>query len=295
MQADELVIVPISIRNSGSLTWFHTGVNQFNLGMRWHLEKADLELSRHPRWPLGRNVAPGESITLQVPLRAPVRGGQYRLIWDMVHENVTWFGAKNSSEAHSRITVSGNATLDRPLADSQVPATATTPLQFDAPIPDRRDLWVVALQLTAMYPVSGIGLDNFRLTYGRFLDAGDLPLGASWNNTIHTNNWYLETLVSLGILGAVPFFTWIALLLLDIFRNLQLAAVGNGSLPGDSPGRLSPMLIANPGLPAIAVALLTYFVHGFLDYFLLFNATALLFWLLVGLWLRESALMQLRS
>jgi O-antigen ligase len=146
-----------------------------------------------------------------------------------------------------------------------------------------------------MHPLTGIGLDNFRLTYGRYFNATDLPPGTSWNNTIHTNNWYLETLVSLGIAGALPFFAWSALLLFDIFRNLHLAPIGDRFLPGKSPGGLPAMLSTNVGLPAIAVGLLTYFVHGFLDYFMLFNATALLFWLLVGLWLRESALMLPRS
>jgi hypothetical protein len=291
MQADETVIIPVSISNTGSLTWYHSGVNQFNLGMRWQLENTDLELSRHPRWPLARTVAPGETITLQVPLRAPIRGGQYRLVWDMVHENVTWFEAKNRTEASSRIIVTGNASLHGRLADSQIPATATSPLQFDAPIPGRRDLWIVALRLFALHPLTGIGLDNFRLTYGRFLNADDLPSGESWNNTIHTNNWYLETLVSLGAVGALPFFAWSALLLVAMFRSLHLVPLGEKLLPDES----RPFLTIDSGLQAIAVALLAYFIHGFLDYFMLFNATALLFWMLVGLWVRESALTQPRS
>jgi hypothetical protein len=291
MEADETVTVPVSISNTGSLTWYHSGVNQFNLGMRWQLEDTDLELSRHPRWPLTRPVAPGETIILQVPLRAPIRGGQYRLVWDMVHENVTWFEAKNRTEVSSQITVTGNATLAGPPADSQVPATATSRLQFDAPIPGRRDLWSVALRLFAMHPLTGIGLDSFRLTYGRFLNDGDLPPGMSWNNTVHTNNWYLETLVSIGVAGALLFFAWATSLLVDIFRTLRLIVVGEKPVPGES----RSFLITNAGLTAVAVALLTYFIHGFLDYFMLFNATALLFWLLIGLWLRGSALTQPRS
>ena len=36
---------------------------------------------------------------------------------------------------------------------------------------------------------------------------------------------------------------------------------------------------------AVAAGLLAYLLHGLLDYFLLFNATGLLFWLLLGFWL----------
>jgi TM2 domain-containing membrane protein YozV len=39
---------------------------------------------------------------------------------------------------------------------------------------------------------------------------------------------------------------------------------------------------------ALAAGLLAFFIHGFLDFFLLFNATGLLFWLLAGLWLSEK-------
>jgi hypothetical protein len=281
MKADETLLVPVSIVNTGSLTWFHSGTNQFNLGMRWQLEDSNLELSRHPRWPLSRNVAPGESITLEVPLRAPLQGGRYRLVWDMVHENVTWFAAKNPTEAHSEITVSGEVIVAGSVAAEQLPAVAAAPMQFDAPIPARSTLWLVALRLARLYPLTGIGLDNFRLTYGHFVNSDVLAAGIPWNDTIHTNNWYLETLVSLGIAGLLPFLVLSAWLLLDVFRTIpiiqaRIQPVRQKSAAFQSSGH---------GQTAVAVGLLAYFVHGILDYFLLFNATALLFWMLVGLWL----------
>jgi hypothetical protein len=76
-----------------------------------------------------------------------------------------------------------------------------------------------------------------------------------------------------------------------MFRSLHLVPLGEKLLPDES----RPFLTTDSGLQAVAVALLAYFFHGFLDYFMLFNATALLFWLLIGLWLRESALTQPRS
>lgn len=268
MEVDETLVVPITISNTGSLTWFESGTNLFRLGMRWQLENGTLELSRHPRQSLDHRVEPGETITLQVPLRAPVQSGQYELVWDMVHENVTWFGAKNPTEARSQVTITGDALTDERLADYQVPAVATAPLQFDAPIPGRTTLWKIALRLFALHPLTGIGLDNFRLIYGRFLDTTTLPPGTAWNDTIHTNNWYLETLASLGIIGSLPFFFWLAWLLSDLARTLRGMAFSEAAL----------------GLTAVTTGLLAYLIHGLLDYFMLFNATALLFWLLIGLW-----------
>jgi hypothetical protein len=67
-------------------------------------------------------------------------------------------------------------------------------------------------------------------------------------------------------LGALPFFIWLGLLGLDLWRS--------GRQPTASIWQC-----------AIVAGLLAFFLHGLLDYFLLFNATGLLFWLLVGLWL----------
>jgi hypothetical protein len=70
-------------------------------------------------------------------------------------------------------------------------------------------------------------------------------------------------------------------LLFDIFRTLGTTQFDAAFTTGKS----LPFTTTHAGLAAVATGLLTYFIHGFLDYFMLFNATALLFWLLVGLWL----------
>jgi O-antigen ligase len=105
----------------------------------------------------------------------------------------------------------------------------------------------------------GIGLDNFRLIYGRELGQ------TAWNESIHTNSTYLETLVSVGLIGSLPFFGWMVLMTLDIWRTLRRPSVSIWQT-------------------AVAAGILAFFIHGLLDYFLLFNTTALLFWLLIGLW-----------
>jgi O-antigen ligase len=127
-------------------------------------------------------------------------------------------------------------------------------------IPDRITLWRVGVQAFRMHPWTGIGLNNFRLIYGRFLGLQE------WNATVHSNNLYLEILVSLGLAGALPFFAWLGALVGDIRRTLA---------------RTGPDWLSL----SLGTALLAYLAHGLLDYFLLFHATGLLFWLLVGLWI----------
>ncbi len=259
LAAGETQPVAVTLTNSGALAWRDVGNKPFRLAARWQTADGQSELPEQPKWALPRPVAPGESITLSVPLRAPARAGTYRLIWDMLHEGVNWFDARGDAPTSSRVVVVG------PPAAKEVTEPTVAPLSFDTPLPSRRVLWAIALQLIAEHPLLGIGLDNYRLTYSRYLTDDPQP-GTALDQTIHSNNWYLETLVSVGVLGAVPFALWLLALLWSIIRRLR-----------------------RPNVDALQVAsaagLLAFIIHGLLDYFLLFNATALLFWTTAALWL----------
>lgn len=257
--AGETQRVSLTLTNDGALTWDEEGSKPFHLAARWQTADGQSELPRQPTWALPRAVGPGESITLYVPLSAPARPGTYRLIWDMLHEGVNWFDARGDAQTSSRVVVVGPPTAE------EVTEPTVAPLSFDAPLPSRGVLWAIALQLIAEHPLLGIGLDNYRLTYSRYLTADPRP-GTALDQTIHSNNWYLETLVSAGVLGAVPFVLWLLTLLWSMIHVLR-----------------------RPTLDALQVAaaagLLAFIIHGLLDYFLLFNATALLFWTTAALWL----------
>lgn len=262
LSADGTAVVPITLTNTGTLTWRRNGTNRFNLGMRWQPADTGRELAARPRWPLSADVPPGGSVTLEVIVRAPIQEGDYRLIWDVVHENVTWFGAKTQQETATTVIVTGNAE-PRP-GGGQLASETTLPLQFDQPIPGRRALWGVALRLVQAHLLTGLGPDNYRLSYGETLNTIQ-GTDTVWNDTIHSNNWYLETLVSFGLFGGLPFLLWLGLLGLDIVRTA-----------------LRPS--ADAWRQAAGAGLLAFMIHGLLDYFLLFNATALLFWMLAALW-----------
>jgi hypothetical protein len=259
LAAAETRPVEITLTNNGALTWQDGGRQPFVLAARWQTADGG-ELSPPPQWTLPGPVAPGQSVTLSVPLRAPDRGGEYYLTWDMLHAGVNWFDARGDAQTGTRVIVVG----DVPGADA-ASAVVTAPLAFDAPLPGRGVLWAIAVRLIAERPLTGIGLDNYRLTYGRYLTDDPQPQ-TDLDRTVHSNNWYLETLVSLGIVGALPFFLWLAALLWAILRALRRP-------------NIAPLQIA------AGAGLLAFVVHGLLDYFLLFNATALLFWLLAALWL----------
>ncbi len=262
LAADGRMRVPVTMTNQGDFIWRSEGATPVYLAARWVHPESGLEFRQRPRWDLEEPVAPGETATMNVLIQAPEEDGAYRLHWDMVQEQVTWFGAKTGRESVTQVTVTGDATVVEQEGDVGIQASENfeASWEFAGPIPGRRTLWAAAWRLWRERPVLGIGLDNFRLRYG------DVIGYSSWNTTIHTNNWYVETVVSLGLLGAVPFLAWLGLLVLDGAQALRSRRVTIWHV-------------------TVAAGLLAYLVHGLLDYFLLFNATALLFWMLVGMWM----------
>ncbi len=128
-------------------------------------------------------------------------------------------------------------------------ALSTAPLPRPTMRPGRLQLWRAALAIVAAHPIIGIGLDNFRLAYGAYAGI------ATPDQRTHSNNMYLEVLTGTGLVGAAA-FAW---LLWRIGRSADAANLG-----------------ALCALGAIAV-------HGFVDSFLSFAPTYVLFGMTLGL------------
>ena len=254
MEINETRTLAINVQNNGSLTWRSNGQSPINLGARW-INQADEETVSEPRWSFVNPVLPGEDVAMVVTLQAPPIPGEYELIWDVVHERITWFGAKTNQHLVYQVMVIEDEDLIA--AD---PSRDKPNWEYPLPIPDRRTLWATAFTMWQERPFFGIGPDNFRLTYGAVLGAN------SWNKTIHTNNWYIETAVSLGIFGVTIVSMGIGILGLDIIRCLQSDKISIWQI-------------------GISAGFFAFFIHGVLDFFILFNATGLLFWMFIGCWL----------
>lgn len=253
------VDVSVTVINDGALVWSSRGENPFLLGARW-INRRGNQLYGELLWPFPGIVNPQDTVQMTVPLIAPPDAGTYELRWDVLHKDVTWFGNKSGQYATSQVTVVPDD--DRGDWDRSA-ILGRAAWDYAGPVPNRTTLWTLGLHMLQERPLFGIGLDNFRLTYGERLE---VPY---FDETVHTNNFYLELLVSLGIIGAIPFLFWSAALLVDMLRTLRRPDLTMWQV-------------------AVAAGLLAFFIHGFLDFFLLFNATGLLFWLLAGLWISEK-------
>jgi O-antigen ligase len=120
----------------------------------------------------------------------------------------------------------------------------------------REDLWVVASRMADEHPVTGVGLDNFRVRSAEYVrEPGSLQfvdLIAERPHEVH--NTYLQLLAETGVVGAALFVAVVALALRSAGTAARrLAAAGRREL-----AQLArAVLVANVGLLAAGVFLST--------------------------------------
>lgn len=233
----------IAVANRGTLVWRHAPPWPVALAYHWvDADTGRVTVRDGLRTPLPADLPAGGEITLRARVRAPARPGRYLLWWDLVQEDITWFSARGDAGWREPVLVGdpapaphGPAAVAK-LADDVVP---------------RRQLWRAAVAMFRAHPLLGVGPDNFRHLYGRYL-AMPAP-----DDRMHANSLYFEALADLGLAGVAA---WGALL-------LALAAAARRAMP------------LGAGVP---VALGTFLLHGALDYFFAFTPTFAMFWLLAG-------------
>jgi len=265
---DSVAAESIEIRNDGAIVWPHRGAHSVFLGYHWKdAATGQTVVFEGVRTPLPQDVTPGGAVTVPAKIVAPPRSGRYVLQWDLVQEDVTWFSLYGDRSVSQQVEV-------RPLSDAEAgttsgsvvaaaPTVVRDPAQAsgsDTGGVPRRQLWTAAWRAWREHPLLGLGPDNFRHDYGRYLGLVD-P-----DDRLHANNFYLEVLATLGLTG-VAAFAAVALALGRLARRALAPA----------PGAIRVMALgATAGLAAFAV-------HGTLDYFLEFTPTYALLWLLAGM------------
>jgi hypothetical protein len=255
--------IDVDVRNSGVRPWPATGAQPVRLSYHWyHDASGTMSVFDGVRTALPRDMDPGDTVRLRATVAAPAERGRYRLHLELVHEGVTWFGEQGDGGLDAVVEVGTQAAPA--LAQAAPIVVAPPPGAGEAPLPraTRTMLWRAALMAWRDHPLLGLGPDNFRRGYNRYLG---LPQP---DERLHANNFYFETLASLGIAGVAA---------------LALVIVGFGRAARGALRRHGRSSTAGLLTTGVAAGLAAYLVHGFFDYFLEFTPTYALLWLLGGL------------
>lgn len=246
------VTVPLTIINTGALTWPATGKKPVLIGYHWMADDGTtLLVLEGQRTALVQDVPSDTKIDVVASVKAPDKPGRYVIWWDLVHDGVTWFSDAGAYGYRQGVAV---GTTPSP-AKARKKRTALNINAYDEF--SRKKLWYAGLLAFRDHPLLGVGPDNFRHAYGRYLGREDA------DDRLHANNFYIEVLATLGIAGLAA-FAW---LIVAFGRTARRAAT------------LASNRVLLFGLGA---ALAAYLVHGTLDYFLEFTPTYGLLWLVAG-------------
>ncbi len=253
VEAGQTITLSVTVRNDGALTWPAAGDYPVFLSYHWYDPASDkVIIFNGLRTALPEDVPPGTEVALAGRVIAPGKPGWYVLQWDMVHEDVIWFSAKGheTGDVSARVTrgTSGKSPPPLPPNDRVAPS-----------LPARGDLWRAGLRMWLERPLLGVGPDNFRHVYGPYLGH------TQFDDRIHANSLYVETLANLGLLGMLALIG----LVVALARTAHT-------------WRAEPNPQARVLAIGLLVALATFFAHGAVDYFFEFTPTYGVFWLLAG-------------
>lgn len=253
--AGDVFTTTVTVTNTGVRAWPAGGIRPVNVSYHWiQPDSRRVLIVDGERTPLPRDLAPGESAAVSALVKVPPITGTLLLQWDLVQEDVTWFSERGSA-------VSGVTVQVMPAREYQSVAIAPLRSQLrDTSSPPRLELWRAGVQMWLSYPLLGIGPDNFRHEYGWYLGR------AVFDDRITANSWYIELLATTGIAGLASWLFIPAAMILLARRRWRTLPPRERLLAG-----------------GLGVALLTFFLHGTVDYFMEFTPTYGLFWLIAGL------------
>jgi hypothetical protein len=248
-------MVPIAVTNTGRLAWDSQAVPPMLLSYHWLEAAGDRVVTfEGQRTPFAEPVVPDATASVMAQVRAPRKPGRYRLEWDLVQEGRLWFSTEPGAvRTLSRAIVAGDP-YDGPVNSLPPPRPTVRP--------GRLQLWRAAWRMFAAHPIAGVGPDNFRLAYGRYLGLDHT------DERTHSNNMYVEMLAGGGLLVAAA-FAWLA------WRSAACAL----SLAAAAPEASGAGAALALGLSAAIVAI---GVHASVDSFLSFAPTYVLFALTLG-------------
>jgi hypothetical protein len=259
LQTGRVHRVPVTLSNTGRLTWDSTAEPAFTLSYHWLRDGAVVTFEGQ-RTTFPTPVRPGQQVSLKADIIAPGEPGTYMLAWDLVHETRAWFSNEGVAVARTEAVVTGAPTA---AVAVQMPALPAASLR-----PPRPELWRAAMQIARAHPWVGVGPDNYRLVYGSYIGT------VRADPRVHANNMYLEVLTGSGLAGLTTLLVVMGVTAMTLWRRLREAT--DDTHVGASIAVVVWVVIAG---------------HGLVDSFLSFTTTYVTF-SITGGWALSRGLVQ---
>src|SRR5262249_33003406 len=145
------------------------------------------------------DIGRGEGIEVNAAFRTPDAPGRYLLVFELFSHSFDWFSS-TKGVIPLLIRTEIRPDVERISKVSDISAEYRRGQQFGVLTAkvSRESLWTAALKIFESHPF-GVGPDNYRLEYGKYLGV------TRWDTRIYSNNLYLEILTGSGILGLTSF------------------------------------------------------------------------------------------
>jgi hypothetical protein len=103
LQTGEQRVIPVRVENLGAETWPWDGAEpEIRLAGRWLDPEEDVVVAEGPWTGFPADLRPGQTDVVPLHVVAPERPGRYRLLLDLVHGGVRWFGCGTMLDVHVR-------------------------------------------------------------------------------------------------------------------------------------------------------------------------------------------------
>jgi hypothetical protein len=201
--------LPVTLTNTGRLTWDSTADPAVTLSYHWLRDGAVVTFEGQ-RTPFATPVRPGQRVSMEADIIAPGEPGTYTLAWDLVHETRAWFSNEGVAIARTEAIVTGAPTAAVAVQMTALPAASLRP--------SRPELWRAAVQIALAHPWVGVGPDNYRLVYGSYLGT------VRADSRVHANNMYLEVLTGAGLTGLTALLVVMGVAAATLWRRVVAAA-----------------------------------------------------------------------
>jgi Glycosyltransferase family 87 len=191
--------IPVQIRNTGFRKWRAQGVSRIGVAYRWlNTETGSFVQTTRLATTLPHDVEPGEAVDVQVRFQTPSVPGKYLLALELYRDDFDWFSRSGVVPALVEADIRPSIARLAGVTDlSNWYQRNEDPNALTASVP-RSLLWRAALWMLQDHPL-GVGPDNYRLQYGKYLGA------KQWDMHITSNSLYLELLTESGFFGVASF------------------------------------------------------------------------------------------